>query len=694
MPPALDLAETKENIWMADLLGRQFGNYVLVRLLGEGSFAQVYLGEHIYLRTQAAVKVLASWLDADQLEVFRQEAGQSARLEHPNIVRVLEAGNEDQTPFLVMQYAPNGTLRQRHSPGHRLAPEAILPYVRQVAAALHYLHDQHLAHRGVKPENLLLGRHQEVLLSDFGLTELALRSHTWRRQGRTGAMVYLAPEYVQGRAGPASDQYALGVVIYEWLTGERLSAESDAGETLTQPSGLPLPPLRSRVPMLSPEVEWVVMQALAPVPQQRFVSVQAFATAFEHACQVEQEIGPGTRAQPLPLTSPAVRLVSLPQTPGSASVPGVSTQPDQPTAPTHPAPLSGPVPARKRLVSRRSFLLTLAGVTAVGAGATGLALVSHLQSGHRNTRQPTATPIPPGTLLLTYTGHPDGVVAVAWSPDGTKIASAGAGGEALIWNAATGSTMLSYSVSDGGTNVSTIAWSPDGSSIASGGNDETVRVWRSATGSRFAAFPDSDPNSNGIASVAWSPNGQWLTAANETDAVVVLDAPSLRLARTHRQPGDYVVAAAWSPESTTIASGGYAKSVAVWKALTGDAVTVFSGHTDVVYTVAWSPDGTLIASGGMDGSVRVWDTGTGQPLHFYQDAFQVVHQAAWSPDGKRIAIASGKQVLLWDWTAGKVVYTYHGHTDEVYTLAWSPDGTRIASGSGDRTVQIWWAGNG
>src|SRR6266581_6426277 len=127
---------------MTDLLGHQLGNYRLIRLLGHGGFADVYLGEHIHLNTLAAIKVLDTRLTADEIAQFRHEARTIARLEHPHIVRVLDFGVDDRIPFLVMSYAPNGSLRQRHLKGTRLPPEHIVPYVKQVAAALQYAHNE------------------------------------------------------------------------------------------------------------------------------------------------------------------------------------------------------------------------------------------------------------------------------------------------------------------------------------------------------------------------------------------------------------------------------------------------------------------------------------------------------------------------------------------------------------------------
>src|SRR5205085_6238299 len=121
---------------MADRVGEQFGSYRLVRLLGQGGFAEVYLSEHIYLDTPAAIKVLHTQLASDEVESFRAEARTIARLVHPHIVRVLDYGVEGKTPFLVMDYAPNGTLRKRYPKGVPLPLSTIVNYVNQIADAL------------------------------------------------------------------------------------------------------------------------------------------------------------------------------------------------------------------------------------------------------------------------------------------------------------------------------------------------------------------------------------------------------------------------------------------------------------------------------------------------------------------------------------------------------------------------------
>jgi len=202
-------------------VGQQLGNYRLIRPLGQGGFAEVYLGQHIWLNIQAAIKVLHTKLADDyDIEHFQREAQAIASLSHPHIVRVLDFDVEAGVPFLVMDYAPNGTLRQRHPKGERLPLDTILTYVKPIAAGLQYAHEHKLVHRDVKPENMLLGSNHEVLLTDFGIAIPAWSSRLQSMQQIAGTARYMAPEQFQGKPRFASDQYALAVVVYEWLSGD------------------------------------------------------------------------------------------------------------------------------------------------------------------------------------------------------------------------------------------------------------------------------------------------------------------------------------------------------------------------------------------------------------------------------------------------------------------------------------------
>ena len=284
---------------MGDRVGQRLGNYRVIRLLGKGGFGDVYLGEHIHLNTQVAIKVLQTRLVGSNLEQFRVEAQTIARLVHPHIVRIFDFGVEDDIPFLVMDYAPNGILRQRHPKGIPVPAKSIVAYVKQVAAALQYAHDRKLIHRDVKPENMLLGLTGDVLLSDFGLVLIAQSTGSQTTKEVAGTIPYMAPEQINGKPRPASDQYALGIVIYEWLSGERPFNGSFV-EIATQHLMIPPAALYGRVAGVSPAMEEVVFTALAKDPQQRYASVQDLAIALEQACERTQAPLP---VSPLPMTS-------------------------------------------------------------------------------------------------------------------------------------------------------------------------------------------------------------------------------------------------------------------------------------------------------------------------------------------------------------------------------------------------------
>jgi serine/threonine protein kinase len=247
-------------------IGQQFGNYRLNRLLGQGGFADVYLGEHMYLRTQAAIKVLNMQLAHNEQEKFLAEARTIARLEHPHIISVLEFGIEKETPYLVMDYAANGTLRQRYPRGARLEPAQIVYYAKQVALALQYVHDRHLVHRDIKPENMLLGHNNDILLSDFGIALVVQQAYTAANSLRVvGTIAYMAPEQLRGDPLLASDQYALAAVIYEWLCGQP-PFQGSFTEVAIQHALVPPAPLHERLPGIAPALEEVVMHALAKDP--------------------------------------------------------------------------------------------------------------------------------------------------------------------------------------------------------------------------------------------------------------------------------------------------------------------------------------------------------------------------------------------------------------------------------------------
>jgi WD40 repeat protein/serine/threonine protein kinase len=266
-----------------DHVGQRIGNYQLRRWLGGGGFGNVYLAQHLRDGSQVAIKLLHNRLShSESLKAFINEA-RMVCLKHAHIVPLLDFGiSREDIPFLVMEYATGGTLHDRYPSGLQVPLPLVADYAQQVGSALQYAHDQHLIHRDVKPQNMLLREDGAVLLSDFGLVAIAYSVSSQEAHQRMGGgtITYMAPEQIQGQVKAASDQYSLGVVVYEWITG-RCPFEGTTTEVGTQHMMRPPPSLRAQVPTLSRAVEEVVLKALAKEPEERFATVQDFTVTLE-----------------------------------------------------------------------------------------------------------------------------------------------------------------------------------------------------------------------------------------------------------------------------------------------------------------------------------------------------------------------------------------------------------------------------
>jgi WD40 repeat protein/tRNA A-37 threonylcarbamoyl transferase component Bud32 len=656
---------------MHDRIGQQLGNYRLLHLLGQGGFANVYLGEHTHLNTRAAVKVLHEQLETQALENFLKEAKTIATLKHPHILRVLECGMDDSTPFLVMEYAPGGTLRKKYPHGSIVPLSTVVPYVKQVTAALQYAHDQQLVHRDVKPENMLVEAQGSIVLGDFGIAIPVYDTQKFSTQEVGGTPYYMAPEQCRGKAREASDQYALGVVVYEWLCGVLPFYGASAIEIAMHHLMDPPPSLQKRMIGISAEVEQVVLKALAKDPQDRFPNVLEFAQALEQASQPKK-----SAIAVLPLS------VLLYQQESSHTT-------HQPTA--HQGPIIPPQLTRSTmpLVQVAEEASPIAGTTYHGHSdaISWIELSSHgvhMLPGERKERVQvcnTAT----GKQVLIPRGYSKYVSMVAWSPDSKYIASGGWDKVVHVWDAKTGEQIRACKGHS--RFVFAVAWSPDGTRIASGSTDRTVQIWDAKTGEQIRSY---NGHSGFVFTVAWSPDSAHIISGGGDKTVQVWDAATGEQTNIYSDHSDGISRVAWSPDGTHIASGSHDETVRVWDVSTGKCVYTYNCHSHVVLALAWSPDGTRMASGGSDGIVQVWDVATGEQVCTSSGHSEVVYTVAWSPDGTRIASGSGdKTVQVWMATTGKHILTYKGHCDSVNTVAWSPDGKYIASGSKDGTVQVW-----
>jgi eukaryotic-like serine/threonine-protein kinase len=713
---------------MTNRLGQRLGNYRLISLLGQGGFAEVYLGEHVFLGTQAAIKVLLVRLADEEMEGFLKEARTIAGLTHPNILRVLEFGVESNVPFLVLEFAPNGTLRKRHPKGSILPLTVIVPYVSQIASALQYIHNRKLIHRDIKPENLLLGTNYEVLLSDFGTAMVFQTLHTQGTLEMAGTVSYMAPEQIRGKPRPASDQYGLGVVVYEWLCGV-CPFQGSFTEMYSQHMLASPPSLCARNPTISPEVEQVVLTTLSKEPEYRFASISAFANALEQASKPDQRIyssgstaisQPSSRSSNMVLSEeeglPTLNAFRSERMSGPASTtPQYATQEHTTTpgtVPVAPQPVITPEPAlpppkdeSSRGIPRRSVVVGLLGLGCVAVAGGAAWLIVSKQNPFALGSNSTPTPVP-GTTYITYKGHTRAVYAVAWAPKGLHIASGGVDEKVIVWDATPPAGNKLNIFLDHGGSVNALAWSPDGTRIASASSDKTVLVWDALTGVVHYKYTGHTDN---VRTVAWSPDGIRIASGGDDKTVQVWNANTGNHPVTYPGHTGTVWSVSWSPDSRHIASASADKTVRVWDATSSNALVTYRGHfragVNGVNAVAWSPgSGQHIASGGSspDNTVQVWEAFTGAPVLTYTEHSHDVYAVAWSPgSGQHIASSSDGQVRVWNPTppAGKTLNTYIGNISSVKAVTWSPDGQRIASGGGDptkpgdgdTTIRVWQA---
>lgn len=280
---------------MLEPSGQRLGAYRLVRRIGRGGMGEVWLGQHLKLGREAAIKVLPANLagEADFLKRFEREASSAASLTHPNILPVWDYGEQDGTPYLVMPYVGSGALKDRLRDGP-LRPHAIEHYLRQMVGALDYAHSRGLIHRDVKPANMLVDEHDQLYLADFGIAKALEGTEGLTRTGvGIGTPEYMAPEQAQGRADTRSDLYALGIVLYQMLTGRVPFSGSNSVEVLMKhvQEAMPVLPLRD---VASPEVAEMLRKVLAKNPDERYQSGAALLEAYREAAA---RVGPRTQVQ-------------------------------------------------------------------------------------------------------------------------------------------------------------------------------------------------------------------------------------------------------------------------------------------------------------------------------------------------------------------------------------------------------------
>jgi serine/threonine protein kinase len=635
------------------------GNYRLVARLGAGGMGRVFLGESPAGR-KVAVKLVhpEHAMSAEFRARFAREIQAARQVSGFYTAPVVDADPDAEPPWLVTAYIPGPTLQEEVETHGPLPPEQVRRLGAQVAEGLAAIHACGLVHRDLKPGNVILAEDGPRII-DFGIAILGQAPKLTASGMALGTFAYMSPEQARGTTvGPATDVFALGGMLAFAATG--------------------LPPFGGDPPDLDGVAD----------EQFRQLIIACLARSAADRPALADILGVLSGGHTLPVRSPGETDATGPEPWWSAWPQTQSTDAEpEPPAEAWPQPPAGPLPptlpgpeppTEGSRLSRRT-LLGLGTVVAGAAIASALVLTDHhppaaqASGGHpagRGGTKPFTISSGPAVLLDASSG---GVYSVAFSPDGSRLASGNIDGTVKLWDVGTRTRTASLTHADtdrsnpsatvGGTkswSVYAVAFSPDSSILASGNGDGTIGLWDVATQQGTATLPDINTEDwNSFAScVAFSPNGSVLAASYDAPAVTLWNV------------------SARSPMTTLAADTGW------W-----------------VYAVAFSPDGFILASGNgdndsnagsNDGAVQLWDVASRTRTATLTSTNCGAGSLAFSPDGATLANVNGdRTITLWHVAARTSAATLTSAGRGAKCVAFSPDGTILASGNDDGTITLW-----
>jgi eukaryotic-like serine/threonine-protein kinase len=622
-----------------DTLGR-LGDYDVTEVLGRGGMGLVLKANDAELKRPVAIKVLARELAGDPVarQRFAREARAAAAVRHPNVIAIHAVSEADGLPYLVMEYAPGGSL-QDYLDFHGRPPWRDAARLgAEIAAGLVAAHERGLIHRDIKPSNVLLQTEWAppglgtAKIGDFGLARIADEARLTRTGIVAGTPMYMAPEQALCEALDARcDLFSLGSVLYTLLTGQEPFPAGSPIAVLRQVCEAAPRPVRELNPEVPAWLATVVERLQAKRPQDRF------ATAAEVAELLRYNLA----------------------------------HPDRPRR-------VAPPPGRPRPRTRPSRRLVLA--VFVGALlAVGLLLGGALDQGSPPGRGAPEMQVP---LRVALRGHQGPVLAVAFAPDGRSLATGSDDASLRFWDAATGREKAKLPAHSA---LFAVAFAHNGQFLVSDDIDSTLRLW------------DVDPPAEGKVlarhagrRLSISPDDRTVAVGSTANAVQLWDVPTRKLRRTLAGHHGSILAVAFSPDGRTLASSDATGQVRLWDPSTGSERGDFRGGRLRVRALAFSPDSRSLASAGSGGEVRLWDAATGQLAGSFPTLGGDVFNLAFAPSGAILAGGTREgNLILWEVASARVLASFRAHQGGLWGLAFSPDGRTLATCGDDRLGKLW-----
>jgi len=672
---------------MSDLVGRVLGQYEIVAELGHGGMANVYRATQSSMDREVAIKVLPAHFLQDRtfIERFTREVKVIAKLQHPRILPVYDYGEAEGMPYIVMALLPGGTLADRVKQQGALPFGEAARLLHQLAEGLEYAHEHGIIHRDFKPSNVLLDAKGNAYLADFGIAKVTQDTAQLTGSGMVGTPAYMAPEMSRpGGLSPLVDVYALGVTLYQMLAGQQpYRADTPIGVMMAHATE-PIPDARSQRADLPDAVQAVIERAMAKDPAARYATPGALAADFEAALAGAPLSAPaamaaddGSTVQMMGsqhgLTTPVVPF-------GSHTSPGVVDTPTVKEGAKAVAPIRiGGLPVK-----------VVIGVV-VGMGLLAALIVLGVVPMVQNLAGASATPEAGSTTggessdrLFNFRyfleEHTGAIAGLAFSPDGTLLATASQDKTLKLWQASDGAPELQI---ESDRPLESVAFSPDGNLLLAA-QFEQVGVWDAHTGAALDPF-------GGLA-------GNTLDAAIAPDGGhAVVGTADNQAVRWHPDgDGDVLTAdlwgpvnaVAWSPDSDRFAAGDDMGKLGLYAVEDlSDQRLIDAGAA--ILDVAYNPDGDEIATLTGD-SIRIWETDSGAELRRMNSVPAGMRAIDWSAEGGLIAGGGeSKTVIVWDADTGEPLQTIAQHEGTITAVAFSPDSAVLASGDETGKAIVW-----
>jgi WD40 repeat protein len=672
-------------------LGR-FGDYELLEEIARGGMGIVYRARQVSLDRIVAVKMLLAGPLAgkDFVQRFRTEAAAAASLQHPGIVAIHEVGFAEGQHFFAMDYVKGLTLAQRVAKGPLPAGQAAA-YLKGIAEAIHFAHEQNVLHRDLKPSNVLIdSATDQPRITDFGLakrleaeTELTLTGQL------LGSPNYVSPEQAlarRGTVGKHSDVYSLGAILYHLLTGRPPFQGETLSEVLRQlAADDPLAP-RLLIPGVPQDLETICLKCLEKEPASRYQTAQELADELQRFLRHEPIV-----ARPITSLEHAWRWCQ--RKPAVAAL-GAAT-----LLLLLAVAIGSPIAAfrlgRERDRANQTLYdsdMSLAQHTWDDGdlGGTLSVLESHRpKAGEKEDRRGFEwyyyRNLCQGDPHIVMVGHSNAVNCVVFSRDGKSVASGSPGSAVQIWDSANGSLLRSLPE----PNVVSLAFAPDGRILGVGGQDQ-VSVWNLET--RECIFKRAE--ALGQFRVAFLPMGTLMMVGkhaghnrfgSDGGSAELWDYAAGQLKYVFPESGGFI---ALSPDGDRLATGNWNRTIKIWDLATLQLIKTL--NIGEVISMAWSPKGHTLITADRYSEVGLWDITSGRKVRSLTNNQHVVWALAVSPDGRCLATASEDQTIhLWDMATFRQNEQLTGHRAEASSVDFSPDSQRVVSGSKDRSAMLW-----